>query len=69
MLVGKRADDRFDLIASRFTWNTSKCKFFVAFVACVRVSKEEDGLVQIEGVSINYLQCLRGMKFNHVNPL
>ena len=69
MLVGKRADDRFDLIASRFTWNTSKCKFLVAFVACVRVSKEEDGLVQIEGVSVNYLQCLLGMKFNHVSPL
>ena len=59
MLVGKRADDRFDLIASRFTdLNTSKCKLFAALLASVRVLKEEDGLVQIERVSINYLQSV-----------
>ena len=58
MLVGKRADDRFDLIASRFTWNTSKCKLFAALLACVRASKEEEGLVQIERVSRNYLQSV-----------
>ena len=76
MLVGKRADDRFDLIASHFTWNTSKCKFFASFVACVCVSKEEDGPVQIEHVSINnYLQSVHVSfgwiyaRFNLFSPL
>ena len=35
MLVGTRANERFDLIASSFTRKTLKCKSFVAFVGCV----------------------------------
>ena len=41
MLVGKRADDRFHLIASRFTWKTSKCKSFVAFAPYVSVCQRK----------------------------